>query len=98
MRSSRSALFHWLILSAIYLKFSNALNNMEPDTAFLLGQIDSLGKTLSGDPEQDCTTRKQLRIAARNLTRALEEPGDVIERICWQVWKESLPDLIPKHL
>ena len=59
---------------------------MEPDTASLLGQIDSLGKTLSGDPEQDCTTRKQLRIAARNLTRALEEPGDVIERICWQVW------------
>ncbi len=61
---------------------------MEPDTASLLGQIDSLGKILSGDPQQDCTTRKQLRIAARNLTRALEEPGDVIERVCFQVWDE----------
>lgn len=58
---------------------------MEPDTATLLGQIDRLGKNLSGDPQQDCTTRKQLRIAARNLIRALEEPGDVIERVCFQV-------------
>ena len=64
------------------------LDTMEPDTASLLGQIDSLGKNLSGDPQQNCTTRRQLLIAARNLTRALEEPGDVIERVCWQVWNE----------
>ena len=61
---------------------------MELDTASLLNQIDSLGKILSGDPQQDRTTRKQLRIAARNLSRALEEPGDITERVCFQVWNE----------
>lgn len=61
---------------------------MEPDTASLLAQINSLGKNLSAGHQQDCTTRKQLRIAARNLNRALEEPGDVIERVCFQVWND----------
>ena len=61
---------------------------MEPNTASLLAQIDSLGKNLSGDPQQDCTTRKQLRIAARDLNRALEEPGDTIERVCFQVCRD----------
>ena len=61
---------------------------MEPDTASLLAQIDSLGKDLSADLQQDSVTRRQLRIAAGNLYRALEEPGDVIERVCFQVWDE----------
>lgn len=61
---------------------------MEPDTASLLAQIDSLGKNLSAGLQQDCVIRKQLRIAAGNLYRALEEPGDVIERVCFQVWNE----------
>lgn len=58
---------------------------MEPDTASLLAQIDSLGKDLSTDLQQDRVTRRQLRIATENLCRALEEPGDVIERVCFQV-------------
>lgn len=58
---------------------------MEPDTAPLLAQIDSLGKNLSARLQQDYVTQKQLRIAVGNLYRALEEPGAVIERACFQV-------------
>ena len=61
---------------------------MEPDTASLLEQIDGLGKNLSNGFQQERENRKQLRIAARDLSRALEEPGDVIERVCFQVWSE----------
>ena len=61
---------------------------MEPDIASKLAQIDSLGTDLSTDLQQDRVTRRQLRIAAENLYRALEEPGDVMETVRFQVWDE----------
>ena len=76
---------------------------MEPDAASLLAQIDSLGKDLPAGLQQDCMIRKQLRIAAGNLSRALEEPGDVIERVCFQVgsaipiWCQSETPVSPKR-
>lgn len=57
----------------------------EPDVSSLLAQIDSLGKSLSLDSKQDAETRKKLRLAARDLTRAIEEPGDIVERVCFSV-------------
>ena len=87
-----------LILNVIYLDIAPAkllsspsehwLDRMKPDTASLLAQIDSLGKNLSAGPQQDYVTRKQLRIAAENLYRALEGPADVVERVCFQVRNE----------
>ena len=58
----------------------------EPEISKLLAQIDSLGKSLSQGSEQDAAeTRKKLRLAARGLSRAMEEPGDIVERVCFSV-------------
>lgn len=52
----------------------------------LLAQVDSLGKSLSPGSKQDAAeTRKKLRLAARDLSRAMEEPGDIVERVCFSV-------------
>ena len=72
----------------IYTVYPSTLDTMEPDTAALLAQIDGLGKNVSNGFQQERENRKQLRIAARNLSHALEEPGDVIERVCFQVRSE----------
>ena len=73
----------------IYTVYPSTLDTMEPDTAAFLAQIDYyLGKNVSNGFQQESENRKQLRIAARNLSHALEEPGDVIERVCFQVRSE----------
>ena len=56
-----------------------------PDVSSFLAQIDNLGKSLSTGSKQDVETRKKLRLAARDLNRAMEEPGDVVERVCFSV-------------
>ena len=58
---------------------------VEPDVSSLLAQIDNLGKSLSLGSEQDGEARKKLRLAARALARAMEEPGDIVERLCYSV-------------
>ncbi len=60
-------------------------NTTALDVSPLLTQIDSLGKSLSPDSKQDAEIRKKLRLAAHNLQRAMEEPGDIVERVCWSV-------------
>ena len=62
----------------------------EPDVSSLLAQIDNLGKNLSSGSKQDAETRKKLRFAARDLSRAMEEPGDIVERVCFSV-RTSFP-------
>ncbi len=57
----------------------------ESDVSSLLAQIDNLGKNLSSGSKQDAETRKKLRLAARELSRAMEEPGDIVERVCFSV-------------
>ena len=42
-------------------------------------------KTLANDVPKDEKARKELFEAARNLTFALESPGDTIQRICYLV-------------
>ena len=59
----------------------------DPDVPSLLAQIDNLGKSLSPDSKQDAEARKKLRLAARDLSRAMEEPGDIVERVCYSVRK-----------
>lgn len=61
----------------------------EPEVSSLLAQIDNLGKRLSSDSKQDAETRKKLRLAARSLSKALEEPGDIVERVCFSVRNPS---------
>ena len=57
----------------------------ESNVSALLTQIDNLGKVLSTSSKQDAKTRKRLRLAARALSRAMEEPGDIVERVCFSV-------------
>ena len=57
----------------------------ESDVATLLAEIDNLGKSLSSSSKQDADARKRLRLAARDLARAMEEPGDIVERVCFSV-------------
>ncbi|CAD6578694.1 MAG: hypothetical protein ASARMPRED_008804 [Alectoria sarmentosa] len=57
----------------------------EPNVLSLLVQIDSLGKSLSPGSKQDADTRKKLRLAARDLSRAMEEPSDTAERVYFSV-------------
>lgn len=57
----------------------------EPNLSSLLAQIHSLGGNASSANALDPTQKKQLRLAALKLHRALEEPGDIVERICFQV-------------
>ena len=59
---------------------------MDAETESLLKQIHSLGKNLrSSDGLQAGKRRSELRRAARQLYLALEEPGDTVERVCFQV-------------
>ena len=55
---------------------------MDPDASAALAEVIDLG---TFDASPDAEARKKLRIAARKLSRALEEPGDVVERVCYQV-------------
>ena len=71
--------------SASYVNSSNLVVMAESDVSSLLAQIDRLGKSLSTGNGQDVKTRQSLRIAARNLSRAMEEPGDIVERVCFMV-------------
>ena len=57
----------------------------ESNVSALLVQIDNLGKSLSTSSKQDAKARKKLRLAARDLSRAMEEPGDIVERVCYSV-------------
>ena len=57
----------------------------EPDVATLLAQIEHLGRSLGSSSKQNAKARKQLRLAARDLSRAMEEPGDIVERVCFSV-------------
>lgn len=58
---------------------------MEPEVQQLLAQIDGLGKELASSSHDDAATKKKLRLAARKLSRTLEEPGDIVERVCFSV-------------
>ena len=57
----------------------------ESNVSALLVQIDNLGKSLSTSSKQDAKARKKLCLAARDLSRAMEEPGDIVERVCYSV-------------
>ena len=57
----------------------------ELDVATLLAQIEHLGKSLSTSSKQDAKARKKVRLAARDLSRAIEEPGDLVESVCFSV-------------
>lgn len=75
-------------LPSSYLQFGNLSamgDTTEPNVLSLLVQIDSLGKSLSPGSKQDAETRRKLRLAARDLSRALEEPSDTVERVCFSV-------------
>ena len=58
---------------------------LEPEVFSLLAQIENLGKSLSQCSKKDAEARKKLRLAARGLSRAMEEPGDIVERVCFSV-------------
>ena len=58
---------------------------VEPDVSSLLAQISNLGKSLYPGNSQDAEVRKELRLAGHDLSRALEEPGDIVERVCFSV-------------
>ena len=58
---------------------------IESNVSALLAQIDNLGKMLSTSSKQNPKARKQLRLAARDLSRAMEESGDTVERVCFSV-------------
>ena len=60
-------------------------NVTESDVSSLLAQIERLGKSLFTGSRQDVETRKHLRIATHNPSRAMEEPGDIVERFCFSV-------------
>ena len=65
---------------------------MDDKATFLLQQIDTLGRDLlSNNGTQEAEKRSKLRLAARQLSLALEEPGDVVERVCFQVIYYFLP-------
>jgi hypothetical protein len=53
------------------------------DIPSLLPQIDSLGKSLSSRIAQIATKKKQLRLATLKLHRAMEDPRDIVERVCF---------------
>lgn len=57
----------------------------EPGISSLLAQIQSLGGSATSGNALDPTKKKQLRLAALKLHRALEDPGDIVERVCFQV-------------
>lgn len=58
---------------------------IESDVSALLAQVNTLGNSLLTASRQDAKTRKKLCIAARDLSRAMEEPGDIVERVCFSV-------------
>ena len=47
--------------------------------------IDTLGRSLSSSTQWDAEARSNLRRAAQRLVHELEEPSDVVERVCFQV-------------
>ena len=51
----------------------------------LLRQLDALGQDLGTDGSLEAQKRSKLRLAARQLMFVLEEPGDVVERVCFKV-------------
>ncbi|KAL9120609.1 MAG: hypothetical protein Q9187_002835 [Circinaria calcarea] len=55
---------------------------MDTAIASLLSQVHTFGNQLSSSP--DAETRSKLRKAVTKLSLALEEPGDVLERISMQ--------------
>ena len=60
---------------------------MDSDVSSLLQQVDSLGKlhTLNGSSGSDPQTRRDLRAAVAKLNIALENSGDIIDRITYMV-------------
>ena len=60
-------------------------DTVDPDLSSLLSQIDNLGKSLSPCCKQDAEARKKSHPAARDLNRAMEEPGNIVERVCYSV-------------
>ncbi|KAL6715997.1 hypothetical protein ACLMJK_006959 [Lecanora helva] len=58
---------------------------MEENIKTLLQQIDALRKDLQSlGPIEKAEQRSKLRTTARQLSLALEEPGDIVERVCYQ--------------
>lgn len=59
---------------------------MSPTSASALAQLDSLRDTLTKDQiDSDPVTRQKACLQARKLWLELEEPGDLIDRIIYQV-------------
>ena len=56
---------------------------MDTAVTSLLAEVHTFGNQLSAS--QDAKTRSKLRTAVARLSLALEEPGDVLERITMQV-------------
>ena len=68
------------------LHSSTRQNMTDNQITALLSQINNLGKDLqSEDGTTSIDKRSRLRLAATQLSRALEEPGDIVERVCFQV-------------
>ena len=58
---------------------------MDDNVTSLLKKIDTLGRNLSSSASRNASQRSELRVAARKLSLALEEPRDTVERVCFQV-------------
>ena len=50
-----------------------------------LREIDNLGRSLPSGTKWDAEARSNLRRAAQRLVHELEEPSDIVERVCFQV-------------
>ncbi|MCJ1240011.1 hypothetical protein MMC14_008011 [Varicellaria rhodocarpa] len=49
-----------------------------------LREIDNLGRSLPSGTKWDAEARSNLRRAAQRLVHELEEPSDIVERVCFQ--------------
>ncbi|MDI1493141.1 MAG: hypothetical protein OHK93_004928 [Ramalina farinacea] len=56
----------------------------KPDIPALVAQVHDLGEEISAGDSSNAIRKQQLRLAALKLHRALEDPGNIVERICFQ--------------
>ena len=60
---------------------------MDEDLPSLISQVESLGKlVLSGhSDDRNQATRRELQLAATKLSLAVEDPGELVDRILFSV-------------
>lgn len=55
----------------------------------MMVQVHDLGEEISAGDSSNAIRKQQLRLAALKLHRALEDPGNIVERICFQVGQDA---------